>query len=176
MQPLTSADTQADKVTLSRSDAREIARLLRLLLQSNAGQAYVEAVAQQRGTTKTCLSPPALVAKARAVFQERKRREEFLSRAMLGEPAWDMLLGLYIDPDQRMSVGRLVTMVAVPQTTALRWIDYLEKERLIMKRDDPDDRRFVNIELLDRGRKALDAYFDSLPANLATGGQGSRFA
>jgi len=39
-----------------------------------------------------------------------------------------------------------------------------------MKRDDPDDRRFVNIELLDRGRKALDAYFDSLPANLAIGG------
>jgi len=111
-----------------------------------------------------------LVSKARLVFEERKRRGEFLSRAMLGEPAWDMLLGLYIDRDRRLSVGWLVTMVGVPQTTALRWIDYLEKEHLVAKRQDPDDRRVVYIELLDRGREALDSYFTSSPAELRPNG------
>jgi DNA-binding MarR family transcriptional regulator len=85
---------------------------------------------------------------------------------MFGEPAWDMLLGLYVMNGRRVSVGKLTSLVDEPKTTALRWIDYLEKEHLIEKRPDFLDRRVVWVDLLDRGRQLLDVYLSSLPDDI----------
>jgi len=82
---------------------------------------------------------------------------------MFGEPAWDLLLCLYIMDGRRVTFGKLVNMIGEPMTTAVRWLDYLEKEHLIARRPDPSDRRMVCIELLDRGRDILDSYFASSP-------------
>jgi DNA-binding MarR family transcriptional regulator len=107
-----------------------------------------------------------LLMKARTLLSERSRRTQFFSRAMFGEPAWDMLLGLYVMNGRRVSVGKLTSLVDEPKTTALRWIDYLEKEHLIEKRPDFLDRRVVWVDLLDRGRQLLDVYLSSLPDDI----------
>jgi DNA-binding MarR family transcriptional regulator len=165
MGSLTSSKPGEEHVVISAADAREITRLLKLLQpferrtndndvhesQSAKSRAFVE---PQRAT---------LIERAQAIFSERSRRAEYLSRAMFGEPAWDMLLCLYILDGRRVSFGNLVSMIGQPMTTAVRWIDYLEKERLVARRPDPDDRRVVDIELLDRGREVLDSYLSSFP-------------
>lgn len=100
----------------------------------------------------------ALINEARRIVAERRRRGDYLNKAMFGEPAWDILLELYIRDGVPLSIGKLVALVGEPKTTILRWIDYLEKERLVARDPDLLDRRLVQVALLDRGRTLLDAY------------------
>jgi DNA-binding MarR family transcriptional regulator len=156
------ADSTDSPIQLSASDAREVARLLELLLKKdfrpsadNSLLGHSSQEAQERSL---------LVAKARAVFSERKRRSQYFSPVMFGEPGWDMLLALYITDfaGGRLSTGKLINWIGEPHTTALRWIDYLEKERLISREPDPRDRRTVLVDITEKARKKLDDYFASL--------------
>lgn len=101
------------------------------------------------------------------MFFERKRRTQYFNSAMFNEPAWDMLLALYITEvaGSRQSVGKLISWVGVPQTTALRWIAYLEKEHLVSRETDLVDRRIMYIDLTERGRDSLERYLATM--NLA---------
>jgi DNA-binding MarR family transcriptional regulator len=137
-------------VPLSGDDARELARLMRILLQNLPTQE-----SDGRGP---------LVQKARSVFNERKRRSQFLPRHLFDEPGWDMLLALYITDFSggRQTIGRLISWIGAPQTTALRWISYLEGHRLISREQHPRDRRTVFVGLTDQGRQVLDRYFSSV--------------
>jgi DNA-binding MarR family transcriptional regulator len=80
---------------------------------------------------------------------------------MFGEPAWDMLLALYVSEQSgpRHTIVKLVAQAAAPATTALRWLEYLDKERLVVRHSNPIDRRATFIELSDKARLALDAYY-----------------
>lgn len=158
---------------LSADDAREIARLLELML----GRADVserphanESNHRAPGTQSVARDRHSLVSAARAIFFERKRRTQYFSPSMFGEPAWDMLLALYISDlaGSQQTVGKLIGWVGEPQTTALRWIDYLEMERLIVRTPAATDRRIVHLGLTDKGRAALDDYFRSLKLALGT--------
>lgn len=153
-------------VVLSATEAREIARLLRIL---DGQQGTPAKLASATSADREAPSQPSrmeLLLRARALFAERTRRAEFFNRSIFGEPAWDMLLALYTLDGQRMTVGRLVNVIGAPQTTALRWLDYLEKERFVARRPDPDDLRVSCIELQDHGRELLDRYFARFPAVL----------
>ena len=164
MGSLTSSTTD-EGVVLSEADAREIERLLQLLRRAGR-RAEVGAHANQSKAFHRVQSGEApqteLVKRAVAVVLARSERARFFSRAMFGEPAWDMLLALYTSNGRTMSVGRLVSMIGEPKTTALRWLDYLEEKRLVGRRSDPADRRVVWVQLLDGGRECLDAYFSCL--------------
>lgn len=159
------SNSNADDVIIPASDALEIARLLRLL-QSRLGD---DRAAKVGGTTTQDYKPSGcdartqLQARAQAIFAERGRRSQFFSKSVFGEPAWEMLVTLYIMDGRRVTVGKLVTMIDAPQTTALRWLQYLERKRYVARRSDPDDKRVVCIELLEEGRQRLDAYFSTLP-------------
>lgn len=155
----TSVDTP---IELSAADAREIARLLELLLKKELGPSAENLLLNN--LPEQTQERSVLIAKARAVFSERKRRSQHFSPVMFGEPAWDMLLALYITDfaGGRLSIGKLVSWIGGPQTTALRWINYLEKERLISRATHPRDRRTVFVDITDKGRQKLNEYFATL--------------
>lgn len=69
----------------------------------------------------------AFAAIAQSEFHSRRRRNSLIRHDLFAEPAWDILLLLYIahHRDQTMEVGRLCTAVSVAPTTALRWIGQL---------------------------------------------------
>ena len=50
----------------------------------------------------------------------------------------------------------------VPLTTALRWIATLETEGLIDRQNDRFDRRRTFLELSEKGRTGMSAYFEEL--------------
>jgi DNA-binding MarR family transcriptional regulator len=151
-----------DAVELSAEDARQLMRLLGLLLKRELQPSdwnalrYGERRSEPKGRDE-------LVATARALFAERKRRSMHFSPVMFGEPGWEMLLVLYVgDFDGgRQTIGKLAGSIGAPQTTALRWIDYLEKERLISRQPDPLDRRTVVVEITDKGRQKLEDYLST---------------
>jgi DNA-binding MarR family transcriptional regulator len=106
----------------------------------------------------------------------RDLRHQTFDPNLFGEPAWDILLSLYIiDSDRRrLNVRELTKHANLALTTALRWLDYLEEQGLIARKANQFDRRVNYVELSDKGRAAMDHYlvemqeaamFGTAPAN-----------
>ena len=69
----------------------------------------------------------ALIEHAEMVLSERRLRRQFLPGELFHEPAWDMLLALFVTRDERlpMNIKALVSMSDAPVTTSQRWIEHL---------------------------------------------------
>lgn len=153
----------ADKertITLSQRDVRAARRLLKLLLgedeKTSPGHALEGSVRPALDTSRG-----ALIARAREEFGNRHRRTTIFERSMFGEPAWDMLLALYIldVSGQRQTTGALMQFSGAPITTARRWLDYLVGNGLALRSHHPTDQRVMFISLTEKGRYALDLYY-----------------
>ena len=101
---------------------------------------------------------------ARQDIVARELRGRHLPSTMFGEPAWDMLLSLYVTfrSHARQTVTNLCIASGAPATTALRWIVYLEREEFVVRRNNPLDLRVVFIELTAKGRDSVEGYFIEL--------------
>lgn len=91
----------------------------------------------------------ALVALAKHYLSQRRRRDALFPGTLFADPAWDVLLDLYLAglENRRVSVSNACIAAAVPTTTALRWIGLLEEEGLVQRFDDPGDRRRAYLQL-----------------------------
>ena len=139
-------DDSQRAVTLSSRDIRDAVRVLSRLAE------YAE--------TEGGGGRELLIARARRLMAERRKRIGIFGISMFGEPAWDMLLVLYTEHGaQRLTVGKLVDAAGHAPTTAIRWLDYLETQGFIRREAHPVDRRSNFVELADKGFNALDAYF-----------------
>lgn len=100
---------------------------------------------------------------ARQVYGNRRRRTALFGNGELfGEPAWDILLDLYIAhaENKPVSVSSACIGSASPPTTGLRWLGVLAENELILREHDPEDQRRVLVRLTDRGIAAMDEYFN----------------
>jgi predicted transcriptional regulator len=102
----------------------------------------------------------ALVRRARHLMDQRRLRARYLPAELFHEPAWDMLLALYVGQHERrtMNVKTLVSYSDAPATTSQRWIDHLHKLGLIHRITDMVDRRRVEIQLTETGEDAIRRY------------------
>lgn len=109
---------------------------------------------------------PSTRALAVQLLTQRAARFDHFADELFHEPAWDMLLALFIaQADHRtMNVKTLVATAQAPVTTSQRWIDHLHKLNLIDRTIDPADRRRVEISLSDAGHQAILAYLQQLGA------------
>jgi DNA-binding MarR family transcriptional regulator len=171
MAELTGSDRVEDFVSLSTADARELARIIGLLLRDHPTSdaptmLRILGAASPRRSAET--DHERLVARARAIFSERKRRGEFFPRRLFYEPAWDMLLALYVTDSSggRQTVGKLVSWIGAPQTTAIRWIDYLESRQIITRQQDARDRRVTFVDLTIKGKQMLENYLKTVPDSI----------
>lgn len=101
---------------------------------------------------------------ARQTYDDRRRRTKiFKSEDLFGEPAWDIMLDLFIATKERRRVSVTSACIgsAVPSTTALRWISILEKQGFLVREADPGDARRVYVKLSARGYAAMLEYFAS---------------
>jgi DNA-binding MarR family transcriptional regulator len=114
-------------------------------------------------------TPYTRIASVRRTIAARADRKRIFSTSLFSDPAWDMLLELYVASlaQRRLQISRLMERTGVPGTTTLRWIAVLEKEGLIQRQSDRLDARLVLLSLTEEGRKGMDAYFDMLPADTA---------
>jgi DNA-binding MarR family transcriptional regulator len=147
--------------TLRNRDIEAAAHLLRVLVvdEHQVGRGIVTSGA---GKVDTTSERSILIGRARQVYMDRARRGRIFSNVMFGEAAWDMLLALYIT-DQRgapHTVSGLAKLSGAPQSTALRWLEFLDtKEGLVRRKPTSTDRRIFTVELTDKGREVLDVYF-----------------
>lgn len=106
---------------------------------------------------------------AEAEFRGRQKRHEFIPGDLLGEPAWDILLDLYVRDARRKpaSVSSLCEAAAACGTTALRSLDALEREGLVVRKSavHQDDEQIV--KLTDLGTQAVSNWLRYRAALLA---------
>ena len=97
------------------------------------------------------------------LIEVRKRREELLGANLFGEPAWDILLDLFVQRIEGRKTSSTSASIAsrAPTTTALRYIAILVNEGLVTKRVGERDLRVQYVELSDKGyRHMLDLLAD----------------
>lgn len=90
-------------------------------------------------------------------LKARRARDALFGADLFADPAWDLLLDLLLcDLEQRrVSISSACLAAAVPATTALRWIVQLETRGLVLRIDDPGDRRRSYLTLTPAARDAL---------------------
>jgi DNA-binding MarR family transcriptional regulator len=99
---------------------------------------------------------------ARATYARRRKRTAiFADSELFGEPAWDILLDLYIAHGEHkpVSVSSACIGSAVPPTTGLRWLGVLAEQGLIVREHDANDQRRVLVRLTPKAIEAMDRYF-----------------
>jgi hypothetical protein len=85
------------------------------------------------------------------------RRRRHLSTEWFGEPAWEMLLELFIQfaGGARVSTKSLVIASGAPDTTGLRVIDRLEEAGLVERSPSQLDKRVTHVSLTKQGVVAV---------------------
>ena len=68
-----------------------------------------------------------------------------------GEPAWDILLDLFIRTMRGQSTRSTSACIAScsPPTTALRYLDQFVKDGMVIREENSDDKRVVHVRLSD---------------------------
>ena len=74
---------------------------------------------------------------------QRRWRDAAFGQDLFGEPAWDMLLTLFLahEEGRHVTVSSLCSQTPVPVSTAHRWMLVLIGKGLLVRMGDPHDRR-----------------------------------
>jgi DNA-binding MarR family transcriptional regulator len=99
---------------------------------------------------------------ARTIVAGRRRRSQIFPRVRFGEPSWDMILELYLAScdGQGLDVTSLCQASGAPQTTALRYVEMLERQGLITREPDRADGRRIFVVPQESLRLQLEHWLD----------------
>jgi hypothetical protein len=99
---------------------------------------------------------------ARKAYADRQRRTRIPGTGgLFGEPAWDILLDLFIAAREgrQVSVESACAHAGVPRDNALRWIGILEKRELVTRETSPQALQREYVRLTPRAHDDLAEYF-----------------
>ena len=110
-----------------------------------------------------------LLQAARAEFENRRERERFTFAGLLGEPAWDMMLDLFISwaEGRPTKIKDLCVMSQIADATAHRHLAALEHAGMIHRRRAEHDGRVVIVALTERGIQEMGTYLATRFATLS---------
>jgi DNA-binding MarR family transcriptional regulator len=109
------------------------------------------------GDSADAAPPEPLLERAQWILRVRRSREGLFGRAMMGEPAFDLLLCLYLRSGQReTSLTSLARPAGIPYSSAMRWIDYLADKGFVARTKSRRDRRATTVHLTSAGRAVMD--------------------
>jgi len=105
---------------------------------------------------------------ARWLYWSRGKRPIMGGNGIFSDPAWDILLDLYIRQCEGKHTSVTSSCIAsrVPPTTALRYHSLMEKNGWIVRIKDESDKRIRFVRLTGDGERRLTSYFDEVGSNL----------
>jgi len=115
--------------------------------------------AEAEGPSADKYPPEALLERAEWMLRMRRAREQLFSRAMCGEPAFELLLCLYVrSGESEISLTSLARPAGIPYSSAMRWIRYLVGKGYVERTDSRSDRRATCVQLTPCGRAMMDEF------------------
>lgn len=107
--------------------------------------------------------PSELVKLAKRIKAIRDSRNELLDASLFGEPAWNILLALYVAAGEQylLSISALCAESGSPATTAARSINRLLELGMARRVPNPSDNRSAYIELTGDAAAKLTQLLDS---------------
>lgn len=95
--------------------------------------------------------------RAAEILAMRREREELLGVDIFGEPAWDLLLDLFIQhvDGQRTNSKSAAMAARAPTSTAMRYLNILVDTGLVIKAPSPHDLRVQYVTISPRGYNAM---------------------
>lgn len=120
--------------------------------------------ARQQSSAPATFNSEVLAQLVKEIVRSRRQRDKLFGSELFGEPAWDILLELFVAEQSRrkLSVTSACLASAVPPTTAIRWVEKLEKDGWVRRENDPRDRRRSWILLTPKGSNAMRDYLEGL--------------
>ncbi len=110
-------------------------------------------------TDRDTADPSVMLKKAEEAYSDRRRRERLFDEHsdLLGDHAFDMMLYLLIGHLRRsaISVSNACYASGAPQTTGLRYVAKLEERSLVVRSDDPFDKRRQLLSLTEAGQALM---------------------
>lgn len=103
-----------------------------------------------------------LAQRAQEMFDRRQLRKKFLNPAIVGEPAFDLLLALYMSgPGAMMTAQAIAERIDASLAVTVRWLRFLVNEGLVLTVEDQEADRLgmLTAALTDRACVTLDEYF-----------------
>ena len=100
---------------------------------------------------------------AEKIYNLRRKRDKIFKTGLFSDPAWDILLDLYISErsNKEIYVTSACLAAGVPASTGLRWITILIQNGYVERRGDAADARRSLVSLTSLGRDLLDTLFAS---------------
>lgn len=139
-------------VSLNRQDVEDLRRLLAKLSPAHL-------YAARKGEVRADNDSEPLLQRARDALEMRRKRIAIFGPQMFAEPAWEMLLILYLsEGGQRHSQSSLSELSGASRSTGMRWIDYLVGHGLMLREEHPTDKRRNFVNLSKNGRELLELY------------------
>jgi hypothetical protein len=117
-------------------------------------------VAEDETQPATALDDARMAEYAERLYKERRRRSRYLPGHLFAEPAWDILLDLFVNGvrDRAISITSACIAGGIPATTGLRWLGVLEKEGLLVRGISEEDARVTWVQLSDYGMDVMRGY------------------
>ena len=100
----------------------------------------------------------------------RSQRDAIAGPSLLSDPAWDMLLDLFVGhiTGRDVSVTSACLASRRPATTSLRYIERMAKQGLIRREKDCNDNRKVYLRMTEKALRAVAKWIDALRDELIT--------
>lgn len=97
-------------------------------------------------------------------YRLRRKRTNHFPAELFAEPAWDILLDLFVAKIRNRNISVTSACIAsdVPSTTALRWLNLLEEMNLVRREQHETDSRVTWVRLTDGGFNAFVQYFEDI--------------
>jgi DNA-binding MarR family transcriptional regulator len=136
----------------------------------NAPIGFAAAVELHRLTNSLSTEPslPSPLDTARTLIRQRRARSTAFPQLakQFNEPLWNLLIELYVlhEEGAEIDTSSACACTLSPNTTALRYIQYLVAKGLLIRRPDPTDRRRAFIELSDLLHGQMTSYLRSIAA------------
>jgi hypothetical protein len=100
------------------------------------------------------------LAEARRIWRARRERERIFGATLAADPAWDILLDLFIAQGEgrKVTVSSASAATSVPEATVLRCIAHLVEAQLVARQPQRDDAANIYLMLTDRAVSMISEY------------------
>ena len=94
---------------------------------------------------------------AERIYRSRRDREKVFNDSLFADPAWDLLLDLFVRSarNEQVSISSACHAASVPEATALRYLKALTEKNYVERISHPNDKRSTTLKMTPLGSKLM---------------------